>query len=317
MAAHEDEPSNPNSENSRGDLSGHPSGTASDNSGDPSAESSESLESGLYLVPTPLGNLEDITLRALRVLRSVDLILAEDTRRTRILLDRYQIRKPCEPYHDFNKERVEARLVARLRDGDALALVSDAGTPGIADPAFNLVRAALQQGIRVHSLPGAVAVTTALVASGLPTDRFFFDYFPAKKSAQRIRRFETLRDRFRDDHHAPTVAYYISPYQVISVLEELAKVFGPELHVVLGRELTKKFEEYLRAPAGELLRRMKGRNLKGEFVLLFHPGNKGISSLPLSEEDAQADWDSDPSDASEDRTREDPDDSSDELRDLP
>jgi 16S rRNA (cytidine1402-2'-O)-methyltransferase len=243
------------------------------------------LAPGLYLVPTPLGNLEDITMRALRVLRGADVILAEDTRRTRILLDRYEIKKPCEPYHDFNKEKVEARYLERLRQDQIVALVSDAGTPGIADPAFNLVRAALTAALPVHSLPGAVALTTALVASGLPTDRFFFDYFPAKKSAQRKRRFESLRDRFADDHHAPTLAYYVSPYQIIAVVDELAAVFGPDLKVVIGRELTKKFEEFLRGTALEVGKRLKSRTPKGEFVLLFHPGNKGGATSNLDEDD--------------------------------
>jgi 16S rRNA (cytidine1402-2'-O)-methyltransferase len=252
----------------------------------------EPIEPGLYLVPTPLGNLEDITLRALRVLRQVDLILAEDTRRTRILLDRYQIRKPCEPYHDFNKEKVQARYLEKLGGDGRLALVSDAGTPGIADPAFNLVRATLNAGLKVHSLPGPVALTTALIASGLPTDRFFFDYFPAKKSAQRIRRFESIRDRFSDDHHSPTLVYYISPYQVIAVVDELSQVFGSDLHVVIGRELTKKFEEFLRGPANEVAKRLKTKTPKGEFVLMFHPGNKGGTSLELGEADTDEESDS-------------------------
>lgn len=252
---------------------------------DPAASDAQVLAPGLYLVPTPLGNLEDITLRALNVLRAADVVLAEDTRRTRILLDRYEISKPCEPYHDFNKEKVEARYLERLRQDQILALVSDAGTPGIADPAFNLVRAALAEGLPVHALPGPVALITALVASGLPTDRFFFDYFPAKKSAQRKRRFESLRDRFADDHHAPTLIYYVSPYQIISVVDELAAVFGPDLKVVLGRELTKKFEEFLRGTAEEVAKRLKMRTPKGEMVLLFHPGNKGGAASNVDGED--------------------------------
>jgi 16S rRNA (cytidine1402-2'-O)-methyltransferase len=258
---------------------------------DIAALTEEPIEPGLYLVPTPLGHLEDITLRALRVLRQVDLILAEDTRRTRVLLDRYQIRKPCEPYHDFNKEKVQSRYLQKLSEDGRLALVSDAGTPGIADPAFNLVRAALNAKLPVHSLPGPVALTTALIASGLPTDRFFFDYFPAKKSAQRLRRFESLRDRFRDDHHAPTLVYYISPYQVLSVVEELSQVFGSDLHVVIGRELTKKFEEYIRGTAMEVAKRLKSKTPKGEFVLMFHPGNKGGTTLELDDVDAEEDSD--------------------------
>lgn len=247
----------------------------------------EPLAPGLYLVPTPIGNLEDITLRALRVLRSADVILAEDTRRTRILLDRYGIKKPCEPYHDFNKEKVQGRYLERLKQDHTLALVSDAGTPGIADPAFNLVRAALAEKLPVHALPGPVALITALIGSGLPTDRFFFDYFPPKKSAQRIHRFESLRDRFASDRNAPTLVYYVSPYQIESVTAELAQVFGADLQIAIGRELTKKFEEFLRGPAGEIAKRIAKRPLKGEMVLIFHPGNKGGTSFTGHEEEAE------------------------------
>jgi len=246
----------------------------------------EPLASGLYLVPTPIGNLEDITLRALRVLKNADVILAEDTRRTRILLDKYGIRKPCEPYHDFNKEKVQGKYLERLRQEHCLALVSDAGTPGIADPAFNLVRAALAENLPVHALPGPAALITALIGSGLPTDRFFFDYFPPKKSAARQRRIASLRDRFAEDKNAPTLVYYVSPYQIEAFVGECAEVFGKDLHVVIGRELTKKFEEFIRGPAEQVLKRIQSRPLKGEMVMMFHPGNKGGAEISLSDEDA-------------------------------
>jgi 16S rRNA (cytidine1402-2'-O)-methyltransferase len=235
----------------------------------------EALSPGLYLVATPIGNLEDITLRALRVLKSVDLVLAEDTRHSGVLLGHYGISKPCESYNDFNKERRTPAYLERLKAGERLALVCDAGTPGIADPAFNLVKAALAEGIRVHPIPGPSALVTALIGSGLPTDRFAFEYFPPKKSAQRIRKLETLKAKWgEDEQHAPTLVFYVSPHNVRDFLEELAQVFGADLHVVLARELTKKFEEFLPGTAAELREYYRERSPRGEYVLLFHPQNK-------------------------------------------
>ncbi|HLP43529.1 MAG TPA: 16S rRNA (cytidine(1402)-2'-O)-methyltransferase [Fibrobacteria bacterium] len=235
----------------------------------------EALEPGLYLVATPIGNLEDITLRALRVLKTVDLVLAEDTRHSGVLLGHYGISRPCESYNDFNKEKRTPAYLERLKSGERLALICDAGTPGIADPAFNLVKAALAEGIRVHPIPGPSALVTALIGSGLPTDRFAFEYFPPKKSAQRIRKLETLKAKWaEDEQHAPTLVFYVSPHNVRDFLEELAQVFGPDLHVVLARELTKKFEEFLPGTAAELREHYRERTPRGEYVLLFHPQNK-------------------------------------------
>jgi 16S rRNA (cytidine1402-2'-O)-methyltransferase len=234
-----------------------------------------SLEPGLYLVATPIGNLEDITLRALRVLKEVDLILAEDTRHSRVLLDHYNIHRPTDSYNDFNKEKRTPAYLERLKAGEKLALICDAGTPGIADPAFNLVKAALAEGVRVHPVPGPSALVTALIGSGLPTDRFAFEYFPAKKSAQRLRKLETLKLRWGpDEDHAPTIIFYVSPHNVRDFLDELAEVFGPDLHVVLARELTKKFEEFLKGPVTQVREHYRERTPRGEFVLLFHPQNK-------------------------------------------
>jgi 16S rRNA (cytidine1402-2'-O)-methyltransferase len=233
------------------------------------------LDPGLYLVATPIGNLEDITFRAVRILKSCDRILAEDTRHSRVLLDHYGVRKPLEPYHDFNKEKVTPGIVQRLCDGEVIALICDAGTPGIADPAFNLVKAALAAGVTVYPVPGPSALLAAITASGLPTDRFSFENFPPKKSAQRIHKLERLKARWsEDENHAPTLGFYVAPYQIVSFLGEISKVFGPELHVVAARELTKKFEEFRRGPVAELLAHFEKGTPRGEFVVLFHPHDK-------------------------------------------
>jgi 16S rRNA (cytidine1402-2'-O)-methyltransferase len=235
----------------------------------------EGLAPGLYLVATPIGNLEDITFRAVRVLKEADLILAEDTRHSQVLLSHYGISKPCESYNDFNKEKRTPAFLERLKAGERLALICDAGTPGIADPAFNLVKASLAEGVRVHPIPGPSALVTALIGSGLPTDRFAFEYFPPKKSSQRLRKLETLKARWgEDDQHAPTLIFYVSPHNVRDFLEELAQGFGPDLHVVLARELTKKFEEFLPGTAAALREHYRERTPRGEYVLLFHPQNK-------------------------------------------
>ncbi len=233
------------------------------------------LSPGLYLVATPIGNLEDITYRAVRVLKSCDRILAEDTRHSRVLLDHYGVRKPVEPYHDFNKEKVTGGILQRLRDEEAIALICDAGTPGIADPAFNLVKAALAEDIVVYSIPGPSALLAALTASGLPTDRFSFENFPPKKSAQRLNKLERLKARWNEDeNHAPTLGFYVAPYQILSFLGEILQVFGPDTYVVAARELTKKFEEFRRGPVSELAAHYSKTTPRGEFVVLFHPQNK-------------------------------------------
>lgn len=240
-----------------------------------SADPLSPLASGLYLVATPIGNLEDITFRAVRILKSADLILAEDTRHSRVLLSHYGISRPSESYNDFNKEKRTPAYIERLKEGQRLALICDAGTPGIADPAFNLVKTALAEGIRVFPVPGPCAMVAALTASGLPTDRFAFENFPPKKSAQRLRKLETLQQRYgNDEQHAPTLMFYVSPHQIRQFLEEITTVFGADMHVVLGREITKKFEEFLAGPVTKLREHYRERTPKGEFVLLFHPQNK-------------------------------------------
>ena len=233
------------------------------------------LPPGLYLVATPIGNLEDITFRAVRVLKSCHRILAEDTRHSRTLLHHYGIQKPLEPYHDFNKERATPGILQRLRDGETVALICDAGTPGIADPAFNLVKAALAENLPVVPVPGPSALLAALTASGLPTDRFSFENFPPKKSAQRKHKLVALKAKWAaDENHAPTLGFFVSPYNLVSFLQEIAETFGPDLHVVLAREITKKFEEFRRGPVSELAAHFEKHAPRGEFVLLFHPQNK-------------------------------------------
>jgi 16S rRNA (cytidine1402-2'-O)-methyltransferase len=230
---------------------------------------------GLYLVATPIGNLEDITYRAVRILKAADLILAEDTRHSRVLLGHYGIARPSESYNDFNKEKRTPAYIDRLKRGERLALICDAGTPGIADPAFNLVKAALAEGIKVYPIPGPCAMVAAVTASGLPTDRFAFENFPPKKSAQRLRKLEELKQRWNEEaQHAPTLIFYVSPHNIRDFLEEIAEVFGPDMHVVLARELTKKFEEFLSDTAANLRQYYKERTPRGEYVLLLHPQNK-------------------------------------------
>lgn len=223
----------------------------------------------LYIVATPIGNLEDITYRAVRILKEVSLILAEDTRHSRLLLDHYDIHTRTESYHDFNKEEVTPKYVEYLKNEGDIAIISDAGTPGIADPAFNLVRECVREGIDVRSVPGACAMINALVSSGLPTDRFRFENFSPKKSAQRLHLLEKLKSSADS-----TLIFYASPHNLVKFIDEIRQVFG-EIPVALMRELTKKFEEHLVGTPSKLLEHYKTREPKGEYVLLFHPQGKG------------------------------------------
>lgn len=214
----------------------------------------------LYVVGTPIGNLEDITHRAVRILGEVDLVAAEDTRTTKVLLDRYGIRKPMVSYHSHNERRRAAELVDRLEAGETVALVSDAGTPGISDPAFSVVREAINRGIQVVPVPGAAAFLQALVASGLPTDRFVFEGFlPHKKGRQ-------TRIRALSQEHR-TIVLYESPHRLVKTLSELLHELG-DRDAAVARELTKKFEEIARGRLSELVREFSGRPVKGEIVLL-------------------------------------------------
>jgi len=219
----------------------------------------------LYLVATPIGNLEDITLRALRTLKECDVVAAEDTRRSGQLLKHFSISKPLLSYFQFNEAKRSEEIIERLRRGEKIALVTDAGSPGISDPGERVVQAARATGLRVESVPGPCALVAALTASGLPTDEFHFIGFLPHKSGQRRKQLEALQA------FAGTLVLYESPYRIEKLLTELAGVF-PERQVVLARELTKKFEEFLRGKPAELLELLKKRSLKGEFVVLIGPG---------------------------------------------
>lgn len=215
----------------------------------------------LYIVPTPIGNLDDITLRAVAVLGEADFILAEDTRTTSFLLRHLGIEKKLYSHHKFN-EHATVELVARtIAEGRSAALVSDAGTPGISDPGFLLVRTCIEQGIEVETLPGATAAVPALIQSGFPCDRFCFEGFlPQKKG--RSKHLQALADEER------TMIFYESPYRVVKCLEQFAEVFGPERRVSVSRELTKKFEQTLRGTVAEVLDHFRAVEPKGEFVIV-------------------------------------------------
>jgi 16S rRNA (cytidine1402-2'-O)-methyltransferase len=216
----------------------------------------------LYLVGTPIGNLEDISYRSVRILREADLVACEDTRRTGLLLKHYGISARLDSYHDFNKEKKGPVLIEWLLSGRSVAVVTDAGTPGISDPAFNLVRDAAERGIPVVPVPGACAAIAALTVSGLPTDRFLFEGFlPAKKG--RVSRLEALASETR------TLVLYESPHRLLRTLEDLKKTLGNRRAAVC-RELTKKFEEVLRGTLEELTTAFSNRAVQGEFVLVVH-----------------------------------------------
>ena len=215
----------------------------------------------LYIVPTPIGNLEDITLRAVRVLKEVDFILAEDPRTSSVLMKHLGIDKPLRSHHKFN-EHATVQVVADAIDaGRDVALVSDAGTPGISDPGFLLVRTCVERGIEVETLPGATAFVPALVQSGLPCDRFCFEGFlPQKKG--RKKRIEALVDEER------SMIFYESPFRVVKCLEQLAEVFGGEREVSVSREITKKFEQTVRGTLSEVAEHFRQHAPKGEFVIV-------------------------------------------------
>lgn len=217
----------------------------------------------LYIVGTPIGNLEDITVRAARILGEAGLIACEDTRQTHKLLEHLGIRKPTVSYHEHNEAERTADLIARLEQGETIALVSDAGTPLVSDPGYRLVREAAARGIPVVPVPGPSAAITALSASGLPTDSFRFDGFLPAKPGQRRRALELLRDE------SATLVFYEAPHRIVATLEDIAAVMG-EREVVVARELTKIHEEFLRGSAGALAAELKSRTaVKGEITLLI------------------------------------------------
>jgi 16S rRNA (cytidine1402-2'-O)-methyltransferase len=230
----------------------------------------------LYLVSTPIGNLEDITLRALRTLRECDVIAAEDTRHTANLLRHFGIAKPLLSYFKFNEARRSEEIIARLARGEKVALVSDAGTPGVSDPGERVVRTALQEGHKVEAVPGPSALLPALTASGLPTDEFHFVGFLPHKSGQRRKKLESIRSI------PGTLALYESPFRIEKLLSELVEVM-PEREIVLAREITKKFEEFLRGSPAQLLEMFLKRKPKGEFVALIAPEKTSRHHTPEEE----------------------------------
>ncbi len=216
----------------------------------------------LYLVPTPIGNLKDITLRALEVLKDVDLILAEDTRTTSHLLNHYQITKQLSPYHQHNEHKVLQHLVSQLLEGKKIAVVTDAGTPGISDPAFLLVRECIKVGVKVECLPGATAFVPALVNSGIPGNRFCFEGFlPLKKGRQ------TLLKQLAEEER--TLIFYESPVRLVKTLEEFITWFGQDRLCSVSRELTKMFEENKRGSLREVADHFKAKTVKGEIVIVL------------------------------------------------
>ncbi|MCX6265645.1 MAG: 16S rRNA (cytidine(1402)-2'-O)-methyltransferase [Bacteroidetes bacterium] len=216
----------------------------------------------LYLVPTPLGNLKDITLRALEVLKEVDLILCEDTRTSQKLLQHYQINKPLTPYHQHNEHRVADHLVAQLQAGKKMALITDAGTPGISDPGFLLVRACIQQGVTVNCLPGATAFVPALINSGFSAQRFCFEGFlPLKKGRQTLLKLLATETR--------TIILYESPVRLVKTLTDLATYMGETRRASVSREITKMFEETRRGTLQELIAYFTLKPPKGEIVLVL------------------------------------------------
>ena len=241
----------------------------------------EPLAPGLYIVATPIGNLEDITLRALRVLRGADRIACEDTRQTRKLLDRYGITTPVISSHEHNEAERSRQLVEELRRGARIALVTDAGTPGISDPGMILAKAAIEGGIAVYAIPGASALLAALVCSGLDTERFFFAGFLPPRKGERKTALEELARSLR----APTtLVVYEAPHRILDTLEDVSAVWGRECRVSVARELTKVHEEFLRGPVGAVREELAGRGtVRGEMVLMIEglppaaaPGAEGV-----------------------------------------
>ncbi len=233
------------------------------------------LTPGLYLVGTPIGNLEDITLRAVRVLKEADLIACEDTRQTQKLLNHYSIVTKTTSYHEHNEMERAPELVKELEAGARIALVTDAGMPGISDPGFRLISLAIRHKIPVVPIPGASAFLSALVASGLPTDSFRFNGFLPAKRGQRRQALEAVKDSER------TQVFYEAPHRIVEAVEDVVEILGAERHIVIAREVTKLHEEFLRGSAGEILATLKSRgDVKGEITLLIA---KAESQKPRAE----------------------------------
>jgi 16S rRNA (cytidine1402-2'-O)-methyltransferase len=245
------------------------------------------LASGLYLVATPIGNLGDITLRALDVLRRVDRIACEDTRQTQKLLNHFEIATPTVSCHQHNEHQRATELIAALQTGSRIAVVSDAGIPSISDPGGQLAAQAIAAGVAVIPIPGANAALSALVASGLPTDEFHFIGFLPEKAGARRTRLEELAAEIQRNEAARTLVFYEAPHRILETLSDLEAVFGPALRVVLARELTKIHEEFLRGAVAEVRRELAGRDrMRGEMTLLVHaqPTQSGAESSSATHE---------------------------------
>lgn len=229
----------------------------------------------LYLVSTPVGNLEDISYRAIKILNEVDFILSEDTRVTGKLLKHYEIETSMKSYHDHNKEKVTENYIKELKNNKDFALVTDAGTPGIADPAFFIVREAIKRDIEVIAIPGATAFVPAIITSGLPSDRFIFENFLPPKASKRKRIFEEYKDEKK------TIIFYETPHRILKVLKELSEVL-PNVPTVVCREITKMYEEKLRGTPESILEHYKERKPKGEMVVMFNNSIKEKWEYPTS-----------------------------------
>jgi 16S rRNA (cytidine1402-2'-O)-methyltransferase len=227
--------------------------------------------SKLYLVPTPIGNLEDITLRALRILKEVDLILAEDTRKTGILLKHYEIKKAIMPHHKFNEHKSISSIINRIQAGETIALVTDAGTPAISDPGFLITRACIEAEVEIECLPGATAFIPALVNSGLPNDRFIFEGFLPQKKGRQKRLGELVEEQ-------KTMIFYESPHRLLKALAQFAEVFGEDRKACVSRELTKIHEENIRGTLKEVIEYYTTATIKGEIVIIV----EGLSSFKKS-----------------------------------
>jgi len=232
----------------------------------------------LFIVSTPIGNLEDITLRGLRILQEVNVIAAEDTRHAKKLLNHYQIHTPLTSYHDFNKEEKTEILVKKLKEGEPIALLCDAGTPTICDPGFYLIRRAIQCNITIVPIPGATALIAGLTGSGAPPDRFMFEGFAPRKRGPRQRWFESLQQETR------TILFYESPHRILSCLSDLIRVLG-DRNIVIAREMTKTFEEFLRGRASEIKEQLEKKAVRGEITVII----EGIKTSKKKEKTLESD----------------------------
>ena len=243
------------------------------------------MTSKLYIVPTPIGNLEDITFRALKVLKESEIILTEDTRTSGFLLKHFDIKGPLWSHHKFNEHRTVEQIAERIANGQTISLISDAGTPGISDPGYLLIRTCIEKGVQVECLPGATAFVPALVCSGLPCDRFIFEGFlPPKKG--RNKRIESLKNEQR------TIVFYESPYRLVKLLQQLAEIFDEDRNASVSREISKLHEETVRGKLSELTAHFQGKGVKGEIVVVV----EGFSSKSTSKNENLSEIDSQNSD---------------------